>query len=505
MAGGGTSTRSVTVVVNHNHIGILILTHEPTVETRWVFCFLEPEMKPMCAHTLETLADMETPVSAFLKLCRGRPDSFLLESVETREITGRYSIVAFDPILVTELYPDRLVVSNGEGRTTGPAQEFFPKIHELLAQVSVEPLPELPCVGSLMGFVGYDAVRLIEKLAPARPHALPTARLVFPSRFVVFDHLRRVMILLAIDNDQHTCAAKIREIQQRLAQPISFPAGRAQVSLQAPPKERFCESVRKAQEYIASGDIFQVVLSDSFEGQTDLDPFQVYRRLRMTSPSPYMFFLDFGGYQLFGCSPETLVKVRDRTVTLRPIAGTRGRSDNPRKDLLLEQEMLGSEKECAEHVMLVDLARNDAGRVCRYGTVSVDPYMIVERYSHVMHIVSQVQGELRDDAHAVDAFMAGFPAGTVSGAPKVRAMEIIDELEASPRGPYAGAVGYFGPHNDTDTCIAIRTILFHGDRFTIRVGAGIVADSIPEMEFKEIENKAAQSISAVKAAAREEL
>ncbi|MEW6352344.1 MAG: anthranilate synthase component I family protein [Thermodesulfobacteriota bacterium] len=462
-------------------------------------------MKPMSVHTIETLADMETPVSAFLKLCRGRPDSFLLESVETKDITGRYSIVAFDPILLTELYPDTLVVENGDGRTTAPAQEFFPKIQEMLAHVGVDRLPELPCVGSLMGFVGYDAVRLIEKLAPAKPHALPIARLVFPSRFVVFDHLRRVMILMAIDNDPQICAAKVKEIRQGLVQPLSFKTSAAQIGMQAPPKERFCQSVTKAQEYIAAGDIFQVVLSDAFEGRTDLDPFQVYRRLRMTSPSPYMFFCDFGGYQLFGCSPETLVKVRDREVTLRPIAGTRGRSDNPRKDLMLEQEMLASEKECAEHVMLVDLARNDAGRVCRYGSVSVDPYMIVERYSHVMHIVSQVQGALREDAHAVDAFMAGFPAGTVSGAPKVRAMEIIDELEASPRGPYAGAVGYFGPHDDTDTCIAIRTILFEGDRFTIRVGAGIVADSVPEMEFKEIENKAAQSIAAVKAAAREEL
>ena len=243
------------------------------------------------------------------------------------------------------------------------------------------------------------------------------------------------------------------------------------------------------------------MLSDSFHGETDVEPVSVYRRLRVRSPSPYMFFLDFGKFQMVGSSPETLVKVQDRTVIINPIAGTRGRSADPKRDGELEKELLGSEKERAEHVMLVDLARNDAGRVCEYGTVLVDPFMKIERYSHVMHIVSQVQGRLRPDKDAVDAFMAAFPAGTVSGAPKVRAMEIIDELESSARGPYGGAVGYFGPGNVMDTCITIRTVLFKEDRFWARVGAGIVADSIPEMEYKEIENKAAQSLLALKAAA----
>ncbi|MEW6113195.1 MAG: anthranilate synthase component I family protein, partial [Thermodesulfobacteriota bacterium] len=214
---------------------------------------------------------------------------------------------------------------------------------------------------------------------------------------------------------------------------------------------------------------------------------------------------DFGEYKLIGSSPETLVKVDRGIVTVRPIAGTRGRSDDPRRDKELEKEMMSSEKELAEHIMLVDLGRNDVGRVSQYGTVTVDPYMSVERYSHVMHVVSQVQGVLREDADAVDAFIAGFPAGTVSGAPKVRAMEIIDELEQVGRGPYAGAVGYFGPNGRMDTCIAIRTVLFQGDRFTVRVGAGIVADSVPEMEYKEIQNKAAQSIFALQAAAKGEL
>jgi anthranilate synthase component I len=356
-----------------------------------------------------------------------------------------------------------------------------------------------------MGFVGYDAVRLIERLPTVRPNPLPIARLVYPSCFVVFDHVRRMMILLAIDTDQARCEEKLREMEGKLEHPLVFKSRTADMNFKAPPKDRFMEAVEKSQEYIRAGDIFQVVLSDNFQGETDLSPFQLYRRLRVASPSPYQFFLNFGSYQLLGSSPETLVKVRDRVVTVRPIAGTRGRSHDPGRDRELEMEMMSSEKELAEHVMLVDLGRNDVGRVSKYGTVLVDPYMAVERYSHVMHIVSQVQGRLRDDLDAVDAFMAGFPAGTVSGAPKVRAMEIIDELESESRGPYAGAAGYFGPNGDLDTCIAIRTVLFEGPRFTIRVGAGIVADSVPEMEYKEISNKAAQSLHALRIAAEGKL
>jgi anthranilate synthase component I len=452
----------------------------------------------------EKLADTDTPVSAYLKLCQGRPDSFLLESVETKDITGRYSFVAFDPIVTMELSQDRVISRNLDGETVSPAADFFQVMRAHLSTLQCEPLPPLPSVGSLMGFVGYDAIRLIERLPLARPNSLPTARLVFPSCFAVFDHLRRVMVLLAIDEDENIAAKKIKDMEDRLRVPLVLHPRTSGIEVVAPPKDRFCQSVGTAQEYIKAGDIFQVVLSDSFRGRTDMSPFEVYRRLRVRSPSPYMFFADFGEYQLVGSSPETLVKVHDRIVIVRPIAGTRGRGSTPARDHELELEMLESEKECAEHIMLVDLARNDVGRVAGYGTVSVAPYMTVERYSHVMHIVSQVQGKLRQDADAVDAFIAGFPAGTVSGAPKVRAMEIIDELETDSRGPYAGAVGYFGLDGSTDTCIAIRMITFEGDRFTIRVGAGIVADSIPEMEYKEIQNKAAQSIYAVQAAAKGE-
>ena len=451
--------------------------------------------------TKEKLADTETPVSAFLKLCQDQPDSFLLESAEEHENIGRYSIIAFDPLARLELWPDKVLVSNRTGPSSRPAHEFFDLIRQILKDHDLAVPKGLPSVGSLMGFIGYDAVRLIEKLGPPRTTDLPTARLAFPSRFVIFDHRRRIMVLVALDEDLETAEKKIAATE------ALFESGRPDcqrsvcLDMDHTGPERYTASIDKAKNYIREGEIFQVVLADRFEGRTNVHPMEVYRRLRVKSPSPYMFFLNFGDYQILGASPETLVKVKGDKVVLRPIAGTRGRSDDPAKDRLLEQELRESEKECAEHIMLVDLGRNDAGRVAKYGTVQVEPYMKVERYSHVMHLVSQVQGVLHPGADAVDAFMAGFPAGTVSGAPKVRAMQIIDELEYWPRGPYSGAVGYFGQQNEMDTCIAIRMILFQGGRFTIPVGAGIVADSIPKMEFKEIQHKAAQSIAALQAAA----
>jgi anthranilate synthase component I len=451
----------------------------------------------------EHLADLETPISVFLKLCPEARDSFLLESVETKDITGRYSIVAFDPLFGCELHLDRLVSWNGSGKHASEPAAFFELLKNHLRNPTVQPLPGCPAVGSLMGFIGYDAVGLIEKLPTPKPSDLPIARLVFPSRFVVFDHVRRSMDLIAVAQTRDECSSKIQDMEAALRQPLQVRPRSSRFSFVSPPKDRFCTSVEKAKEYIRAGDIFQVVLADAFHGETDLDPFEVYRRLRMTSPSPYMFYLNFGDYRLMGASPETLVRVENGMVTVRPIAGTRGRSASVKRDRELEQELMESDKEGAEHLMLVDLARNDVGRVATYGSVNVDPFRTVERYSHVMHIVSQVQGELREGLDPVDAFMAAFPAGTVSGAPKVRAMEIIHELETEARGPYAGAVGYFGPPAVMDTCIAIRSILFRGNRFEIRVGAGIVADSIPEMEFKEITNKAAQSVRALEAAASE--
>jgi anthranilate synthase component 1 len=454
----------------------------------------------------EKLADTETPVSAYLKLCLHRRDSFLLESVEKGETLGRYSIVGWDPLLSLELQPDRAVVSRMGVEEIHPREAFFHLIRRILGETRLDDPPGVPCVGSLVGYVGYDAVRLVERLPPSKADedGLPVARLILPSRFLVFDHIRRLMTLLILVPQEDDSSANLDSMEHTLETPLSTSRYKKGLRIQPPPRERFVRAVLKAKKYIQEGEIFQVVLSDCFDGTTDLEPFDVYRRLRVRSPSPYMFFLDFGGFQLVGASPETLVKVKEGIVYIRPIAGTRGRSNKPIRDGELERELLESEKERAEHIMLVDLARNDAGRVCQWGSVRVSPYMIVERYSHVMHLVSEVSGLLKPRADVVDVFTAAFPAGTVTGAPKVRAMEIIDELEGSNRGPYAGAVGYLGPGQQMDTCIAIRMILFQRGRFRVRVGAGIVADSDPDMEYGEIHHKAAQSIEALKSAVEAE-
>lgn len=456
---------------------------------------------PLLAETKELLADINTPVSAYLKLCGDEPNSFLFESGETVENVGRYSIITWDPLCRLRLWHDRLELSNQETRSSHAPEEFFSLARRVMDEHTCQGLPDLPFVGSLLGYVGYDAFRLIEPLRPAQAQSLPITDLCFPSRFVVFDHLKRMMTLVAIDTDQATARAKLGEIEQRLRHPLTYSGKTGSFEISDPPRERYQEAVRRAKEYILDGDIFQVVLSDQFRGQSDLDPLSVYRWLRVKSPSPYMFFFNLGDCRLVGASPEVLVKTQGGGICIRPLAGTRGRSEDPKRDQELEREMMESEKELAEHVMLVDLARNDVGRVAEYGTVLVDPYLGVERYSHVMHIVSEVNGRMRPGLDAWDAFKAGFPAGTVSGAPKVRAAQIIDELERLPRGPYAGAVGGFGPGKRMDTCIAIRMIQFQGDQVTLQAGAGIVADSVPEMEYQEIKHKAAQGIAALKAAA----
>ncbi len=455
----------------------------------------------MQAVTRQILADGDTPVSAFLKLCPDEDNAFLFESGEDLTGIGRYSIVAWDPLAAVTLSSGEVTVDQGALTRIRPAGEFFTVVRELAAELTCLDLPDLPFVGGLSGYIGYEAVGLIERLPAGPDHDLPVARLCFPSRFAVFDHLRRGLTLVAIAGDQAGAEAKIEDIERRLETAPGLRQRPAQVTVINPPRDGFLEAVRRAKRHIREGDIFQVVLSDRFSGKTDLDPLSAYRWLRVKSPSPYMFFLKFPDCRLVGASPETQVRVENGRVFLRPIAGTRGRSSDPDADLALEREMCDSPKERAEHVMLVDLARNDAGRVCQYGTVRVSPYMIVERYSHVMHLVSQVSGQLDPRWDVWDVFAATFPAGTVSGAPKIRAMEIIHDLEADARGPYAGAVGCFGPGDRMDTCIAIRMIQFRGDEWTIQSGAGIVADSVPEMEYQEIQHKAAQGIAALEAAA----
>jgi anthranilate synthase component 1 len=455
----------------------------------------------MQAYTRELLADADTPVSAYVKLCSGVDNSFLFESGEGVDSVGRYSIVAWDPISSLRLERDAVFLEHGGAQSSHPPEEFFAVAQRVMDELACGGLPPLPFVGSLMGYVGYEAVRLMERLPAGPAHHLPVARLCFPARFAVFDHLHRKLTLVALADSAGRGQAMLAEIGERLHGGARLEANPGQVEVAPPAREPFLAAVDRAKEYIMDGDIFQVVLSARFTGATDLDPLAVYRWLRVKSPSPYMFFLKLPECQLVGSSPETLVKVQNGRVHLRPIAGTRGRSDDPDLDRELEREMMGSPKERAEHVMLVDLARNDAGRVSRYGTVRVEPYMTVERYSHVMHIVSQVQGQVEPELGVWDAFKAAFPAGTLSGAPKVRAMEIINELENSARGPYGGAVGCFGPGQYMDTCIAIRMIQFDQGRFTLQVGAGIVADSDPAMEYEEICHKAAQGLAALRLAA----
>jgi anthranilate synthase component 1 len=458
-------------------------------------------MSTLRAVTKELLADADTPVSAYLKLCAHQDNAFLFESGEGMDNVGRYSIVAWDPLAELRLEAGRVVLDVGGITDEHPADEFFGIAAKTQDDLNCANLPDLPFVGALSGYVGYEAVKLMERLPDGQAHNLPVSRLVYPSRFVVFDHLARMMTLVAIADDEQTGLAKLEESERLLGAALPLRAKPGQVTVEPPPKERFVQAVKKAKEYILAGDIFQVVLSGQFAGKAEVDPLSVYRWLRVKSPSPYMFYLRFPDCHLVGSSPETLVKMENGLLQLRPIAGTSGRSRDPQRDMELEREMLASEKERAEHLMLVDLARNDAGRVCRYGSVKVEPFMSVERFSHVMHIVSAVSGLLESELSVWEAFQAAFPAGTVSGAPKVRAMEIISELEDAPRGPYAGAVGSFGPGPRMDTCIAIRMIQFEGGRFTLQAGAGIVADSDPEMEYEEITQKAAQGLAALRAAA----
>jgi anthranilate synthase component 1 len=458
-------------------------------------------MERLQAVTRHILADGDTPVSAFLKLCPNEDNSFLFESGEMADGIGRYSIVAWDPLARVTLTAKEVTVDQGALTRIRPADEFFGTVRELGGELAVADAPDLPFVGAWSGYIGYEAAGLIERLPAGPAHELPIARLCFPSRFAVFDHLGRRLTLVAIAADRAGAAAKLDEMVKRLGRAPDLRQRPAKLSITAPPRDRFLDGVMQAKRHIRDGDIFQVVLSGRFTGRTDLDPLSAYRWLRVKSPSPYMFYLKFPDCQLVGASPETQVRMEGDRVFLRPIAGTRGRSSDPEADLALEREMCDSPKERAEHVMLVDLARNDAGRVCRYGSVRVAPFMTVERFSHVMHLVSQVSGRLAPGWDAWDVFAATFPAGTVSGAPKIRAMEIIHDLEADARGPYAGAVGSFGPRGWMDTCIGIRMIQFVGDQWTIQSGAGIVADSVPEMEYQEIQHKAAQGIAALEAAA----
>jgi anthranilate synthase component 1 len=454
--------------------------------------------------------DLDTPVSAFAKLGAFNP-RFLLESVEGGERLARYSFIGFGACLEVRLDADGLAV--GKARLPRPKDrgELLDALRKALA-AAPKPLPEMagvPLAGGLVGYSSYDVVRYFERL-PSQARAespVPDLHYVAPESMLVFDHLTRGIALLHAGTEAERQSLR-REVIKALrgglpnyVDPAAGAPARYSAAQPSLSRDEYTAGVLRVQEYIAAGDVYQLVLSSRFSGKHSLDPFEAYRALRLINPSPYMYYCRLGDVTVVGSSPEALVKVDAAgNAQLRPIAGTRPRGDDVPTDEEHERALLADIKENAEHVMLVDLARNDLGRVARAGSVHVDPYRVIERYSHVMHIVSGVKGKLRPGSDAFDLFAATFPAGTLVGAPKVRAMEIIDELEPVRRGLYGGTCGYFGARGDMDQAITIRTLVFRGDEYSYQAGAGVVADSVPASEHDEVLAKSGAMARALKLA-----
>jgi anthranilate synthase component 1 len=469
----------------------------------------------------ELIGDLETPISAALKFA-DEENVFLLESAEAAERFGRYSFLGFDPKRTLSYGDGIYTIVDADGVREVAAKNPFSGLAELVGKKSVAPLPNLPAfVGGAVGYFSYDAVRYLERLPDAPPDDLhvPEAYFAITNTLIVFDHLRhKVLVISLVDAANlrdvegegfaaayRRAADDVRRVSERLAVPATrrtFYSGDRELEISSNfTRSGYKEIVERAKEYIRAGDAFQIVPSQRFFAEIgDLNPFLLYRGLRTVNPSPYMTYLKLGALVLVGASPEPLVRVEGRRVMTRPIAGTRRRGATPEEDALLAEELLADAKERAEHVMLVDLGRNDIGRVAEIGTVQLKNFMEIERYSHVMHIVSTVEGDLRKEYTALDALAAAFPAGTVSGAPKVRAMEIIDELEPTRRGPYAGATGYYGVDGRLDTCITLRTALLKDGRAYFQAGGGVVADSVPSLEYEETRNKAGAIVRALEVA-----
>ena len=470
------------------------------------------------------VADLETPVSAMLKLAGDNPYSFLLESVEGGAIRGRYSFIGLKPDLLWKCQDDDASINRDP---IGDPDAFTPceggaldSLRRILDESAIELPDNLPPMAAgLVGFMSYDMVRLMERLPDENPEVvgLPSGMFLRPTIIAVFDTIEDMVTIVtpvrpSPDVDAETAYLRAEE---RLAECISDLGSALPHHADEPPaaheppvptsnmsREQFHTMVDRAKEYILAGDAFQVVVSQRFEIPFTLPPFALYRALRRLNPSPFLFFLNFDDFSIIGSSPEILVRLRDDTVTIRPLAGTRRRGKDAAEDAALAEDLLTDPKERAEHLMLLDLGRNDVGRVCQVGTVNVDEQFAIEYYSHVMHIVSNVTGTIRDDYDALSALIAGFPAGTVSGAPKVRAMEIIDELEPERRGAYAGCIGYFGAGGDMDTAIALRTSVVKDGKVYVQAGGGVVADSDPEFEYQESWNKARALMRAVEEAVR---
>jgi anthranilate synthase component 1 len=465
----------------------------------------------------EILADMETPVSALKRLC-ARPYVFLLESVEGGEKWARYSFVGADPQVIFQVSGEEVLIRDHETlqrhRHEGHPLTFLQNLLSRYRPVPVAGLPRF--YGGAVGFLGYDMVRFFERLPVKAEDDLKTEAAVFliTDTLMIFDNVRHTIKVVACALTEETADLQavydgaIRKID-RLIEMLQTSAGKGEspsgeekeILLQSNmTPDAYREMVRRAREYILAGDVIQVVLSQRFQGENGMDPVDLYRALRYVNPSPYLFFLKLNDMTLIGSSPEVMVRLEEGIVELKPIAGTKRRGKNEQEDRRLADELLNDPKERAEHVMLVDLGRNDLGRIARTGSVQVNQLMVVERYSHVMHLVSHIQAQLASDSDCFDVLKATFPAGTLTGAPKVRAMEIIDEIEPSQRGPYGGAVGYFSFTGNMDFCITIRTMMIKDGRIFIQVGAGIVADSDPHAEYQETWNKAEGMMQAIRLA-----
>jgi len=469
----------------------------------------------------QLVGDTLTPVTAYCKTLWGT-SSFLFESVVGGERVGRYSFLGSDPFLTISAYGTRLVVTDGEKTEERKSADPLKDLEELLARYPSPHLPGLPrFVGGAVGYAGYDTVRYSERLPDAPPddRGLPDMQFAFYDRMVLFDHINKTILVVAHARADGEHPQAEYESACRRVDELCRQLQRGQADLQLtditlggePEKnwtsnftrEGYCAAVEKCKEYVRAGDAFQIVLSQRLQRETTARPLDIYRALRVVNPSPFMFLLRSPEVTLIGSSPEIMVRVEDGTATIRPLAGTRRRGVSDEEDRRLAEELLADPKERAEHVMLIDLARNDVGRVSEFGSVRLSDVMVVERYSHVMHITSNVTGKLLCGKTALDALRAGLPAGTVSGAPKVRAMEIIDELEPHRRGPYAGAVGYVDFTGNMDTCIALRTIVMQGQTAYVQAGAGLVADSVPESEYEETLSKAKGLLKAIEVAERQ--
>ena len=464
----------------------------------------------------KVLSDLLTPVSAYLRLTRDASYSVLLESVEEGRHLGRYSYIGRTPRLMLIQDRGKTSILNGADRQTTDTP-FLEILREYTRAFRAPRVPEIPPFsGGWIGYNGYETIRWVEDIPiyEAGQEDVPDAVYMFFNTLIAFDHVKRETIIS--HNVEVDEASSLREQYEQAVATVEgiqadlqsesvphFPEVRPNGELTSNfSREQFCTAVETARQYIEAGDVFQLVLSQRFQRRTQAEPFTIYRALRSVNPSPFMFFFNLDGFNLIGASPEVLVKVENREMEVRPIAGTRPRGKDADEDQSLANELLADEKERAEHLMLVDLARNDVGKVCDYGSVNMKSFMTIEKYSHVMHIVSDVRGQLQKRNDAFDALMAGFPAGTVTGAPKIRAMEIIHELEPTRRGIYSGSVGYLDLYGNLTTCIAIRTLLMQGETVSFQSGAGIVYDSVPEKEYEETKNKAMAIMRAIDFAER---